>query len=170
MRGDIVAMLLYEAKQKPNIQYLVDNILSLSTNDIQNASTPLPWYKQALLIMKNRLTLESTTSYSNNSDPIGSTALWTYDNTFLKIDRGGEIEIKTNTPIWFQLNSPGVWIESLFSSTIDPILLTLPQSHNILKSQYLELYKQRINNLIHSSTIDMTQGISSKPPFTITRY
>lgn len=170
MRGDIVAMLKYEAKQKPNIQYLVDNILSMTTTDIENAITPLPWYKQALLILKNRLTLESTTIYSENIDPTGWTAKWFSEDTFLKIDRGGEIEIKTNTPIWFPDNSTGVWIESLFSSYIDPKLLTLHQTDIITKSQYITLYKQRINNLHHSSIIDMTNGQSSQPSFTITRH
>lgn len=170
MRGDIVAMLKYEAKQKPNIQQLIDNLPAMTTLDIQNAITPLPWYKQALLIMKNRMTIESTITYSNNIDPTGWTAKWFAEDTFLKIDRGGEIEIKTNTPLWFPDNSPGVWIESLFSNYIDPKLLTLHQTDIITKSQYISLYKERINNLSHSSTIDMTQGLSSKPSYTITRY
>lgn len=167
MRGDIVALLTYEAKVKPEVKKLIDNLTNMTTEDIMNAHVPLPWYKQALLIMKNRSMIQSSIQYGENIDPTGWTARWHAQDTEINIDRNNTIEIKPGTLIWFP-DDGGVWIESLYSNTIDPRLLTLKQQDILTKSQYMIAYKERLNKLIPDSIIDMTNNNS--PRFTITRH
>jgi hypothetical protein len=169
MRGDIVAMLHYEAKVKPEVKKLVDNIMNMTTQDIENAQVPLPWYRQALLILKNRTTIQSTITFGENADPLGWIARWHDVDSDLMIDRNNTIEIKTNTLVWFP-DSGGVWIESLFSQIIDPRLSTLHQTEILTKSQYMIRYRERLNGLVPESIIDLTNGASTAPRFTITRH
>jgi hypothetical protein len=175
MRGDMVAMLAYEAKNKPEIKELVDKIHELTIEDIQNAVVPLPWYRQALLLMKQReahaqlLARMNDVEIGKNTDPKGWTAKWHDTNTFINLERGNSVEIKTNTLIWFPEDG-GVWIETIFSNLIDAKLLTLKQTELMTKSQYMIAYRERINNLNHTSVIDMTAGTAAKPIFTITRH
>ncbi len=175
MRGDMVAMLAYEAKNKPDIKALVDKIHEMTIEDIQNAVVPLPWFRQALLLMKQReaharlMARMNDVEIGKNADPKGWVARWHDTDTFINLERGSSVEIRTNTLIWFPEDG-GVWIETIFSNMIDPRLLTLKQTEFMTKSQYMIAYRERINGLSHSSVIDMTNGTSAKPAFTITRH
>ena len=51
---DPIALLLSDAKRRPDIKALVDRIDDMTTEDINAAVVPLKWYREALHLLKAR--------------------------------------------------------------------------------------------------------------------
>lgn len=154
----LTKMLKYEASKKKEIAELVENIASLTDQDIETAKVPLPWYRQALYALRNEVN-ESTLVMSlmaslNNcivdgvvNDPMGTILVWVGPDTFLRIDRSNEVEVKTGELLF--LVNDGVWIETIFSKLVDPRILTetkfVEQSR---KSEYRVAFRNKVNRTI----------------------
>ena len=175
MRGDITKLLAYEATVKPEIKKLVDNLPNMTLEDIDNAQVPLPWYRDAMKRIKAQqahaawmANIDEYVTDGSVNDPMGWTATWDADKVSINLDRGS-VDVEFNTVVWFP-DSGGVWIETIFSNKIDPLLNNLRRTQYLSKSQYYTEYRKRINNLNPTSTIDLTNGTTEKPRFTIQRH
>jgi hypothetical protein len=151
MRGDMVAMLKYEATIKKDVQRAIDQIDTLSHEDIDRLTMPLPWYLVALHRMKTeREALDQTAMILSNTkdlinpDPIGWMAEWHHDNTYIQVTTAMSIEIKTGTLVFFP-EEGGVWIETTYCKQIDPRMANLPPIKLVAKTEYSKIYRERIN-------------------------
>lgn len=110
-------LLFYEAKQKPEIRKLVDNIMNLSDQDIMNAKVPLPWFRIALRELKEKKLKEiqtgslrmndpefhnfvlNNTKLSLRPDPNGDIYQWKGEPVFVQ-SGASQVEVKTNALLW----------------------------------------------------------------------
>lgn len=51
---DLISLLQYEARVKPHIKEYLDNIENYSESDIDTFNVPLPWFKQAFKLYKQK--------------------------------------------------------------------------------------------------------------------
>jgi hypothetical protein len=152
MRGDIVAMLAYEAKVKPEVADAISKIDTLSHEDIDRLTMPLPWYLVALHRMKDKLEeaarqalILNNTQYINNPDPMGWMAEWNYDDCYYQVTAAMSIEIKYGTLVWFPEDG-GVWIETTFVKHLDARMAGLKPIEQMAKTRYSETYRAKINS------------------------
>lgn len=179
---DIVALLRAEAKRKPAIAQLMNDVVDMTDEQIAALKVPLPWYRVALKKCRdlkiNAQTTERVSAIIANSvvevfinDTDGSMRQFTGDTQFIKVARGGDVEIKCGTLIWFPL-SGGVWIDTLFSSTIDPALGQSTFVGEINKQGYITARaEQRSKNAptnLQSTVVDGAP--TANPLFTIQRH
>lgn len=133
-------MLLYEAKQKPQIQALVERVYQLTDQEINDAEVPLPWFRTALRQMRDRRLLEDAlnthTRHDRVPDPEGNMKEWIGGEAWLDIGRGNQLLIRDGMLVWFP-HTGGVWIESIFIARFDPRLVyqTRPAGRKT-KSEY----------------------------------
>lgn len=151
MRGqDIVALLAYEAKRRPEIQQAMDNIDSLSDQDIENLVVPLPWYRQALRSMKARKEFEKLLNYptkiTHTPDSYGRIAIYKGENTDLK-HRASSLEIVTGFPVWFP-DSGGVWVDTVWFPVIPSALQNIPTGDHITFLGYKDALRSRRQAMI----------------------
>lgn len=171
MRGDLVEMLMYECKVKPAVAALVNQIDSMSHTDIENAVVPLPWYRTALLRLKDQNQSRAQEDrilanilYGVVPDPLGWMAEYTGDRSYFTITENSAIEVNTGTLVWFPMDG-GVWIETTFCRNIDVRMFELPPIKQVTKTEYTGIYRAKINGTMASiATIS-----GDKPLYTITR-
>jgi hypothetical protein len=152
MRGDMVAMLKYEATIKKDVQRAIEQIDTLSHEDIDRLTMPLPWYLVALHRMKTeREALDQTAMILSNTkdlinpDPMGWMAEWHHDNTYIQVTTAMSIEIKTGTLVFFP-EEGGVWIETTFVKQFDNRMAQLTPIAQMAKTRYSETYRAKINS------------------------
>jgi hypothetical protein len=127
MPRDILALLAYEAKRRPAIGQLVAEIDTLSEDEINAASVPLPWMRQALLLLKrNRAeaalaeSVEPFVIEGVVPDPLGEMRRWEAPDRYVKVGRS-YLEIKYGQMFWLDAN--GGWIDTIRLATVDPSLI-----------------------------------------------
>ena len=164
MFRDPIVLLKNEARQKPHIKELLDNVHLMSETDIKLAKV-LPWIKKALSDIKKIESAErqykNMLDYMSDKiidsklhDPMGETRKWLGDLEYIKMGTG-MVEIKPNQLIWFD-NKGGVWLDTIYSKIIDPKLLRYTQScGETSKLDYFGLERQRRN------------GTMDTPPHTV---
>jgi hypothetical protein len=144
-------MLDYEAKRRPALAALVDRIDLLDEATIR-AAPVMPWMRQALALLKQehrRDSLEASmdqwATHGQNPDPIGEMRRWEGMDTFVKVGRT-QLEICAGHLIWIAQN--GVWIDTIFSSLIDPLLFSNTCScGEVRRSEYMEAIRARTRQL-----------------------
>lgn len=154
MRRDIIQLLKYEANRKPEIKFLLDNVQFMSENDINQAKVPMLWYKKALLEVKKihkfnvvKEFVLSNVIDSTNEDPMGTILEWIGNNYFIKMGKTS-IEISSGKLLWLP-DTGGIWFETAFSATIDPIINEKTNSiGKSLKSAYTTKYKEFISLMV----------------------
>ena len=177
-RRSLTELLRTEARKRPEIAALIENIDNISNEEIMATKVPLPWFRKALIELKK----ESITKYFHEramrmiadqveevyvEDGVGSLRRWNGGKTFVALDRG-HLEINPNTLLWFPLTG-GVWIDTVFAKEIDTQLQTTQFIKQISKSGYAEEVKQqREKNLNGAGTI-LDSMPQDKPLFTIHR-
>lgn len=151
MRGDMVKMLEYEAKVKPEVANAINKIDTLSHEDIDRLTMPLPWYLVALHRMKHQKEKEAQEAMilanikdSVNPDPTGWMAEWNQGDCYYPVTQAMSIQIFPGTLVWFP-ESGGVWIETTFVKQFDDRMAALPPITQMTKTQYTEAYRARIN-------------------------
>ena len=95
------------------------------------------------------------------------------DTQFVKVSRGSMLEVKTGNLIWFPLTG-GVWIDTVFSEVIDPVLAQSTFIKEVTKSGYATAEAQRRCGSTGADTVPFTvvDGVSAPPSnsrFTIFR-
>ena len=172
MIRNTAVMLAYEAKRRPILAGLIDNIGSISVQDIDAAALPMKWMREALVALKDRhdktarlgmLTSANTDFIQDGRmpDPMGEMRQWIAGTTYVKLHRGSSIEVKTDDLVWLACRG-GIWIETIYSTMIDPVVMARTQSKGMVaKSAYMIAYKAKLAYL----TIDapMLMQTSSSP-------
>lgn len=151
MRGqDIVALLAYEAKRRPEIQQAMDNIESLNEQDIENLVVPLPWYRNALRAMKIRKELEKLlghpTKITHTPDSWGLIAIYQGTNTYLKAGVSS-LEIITGFPVWFP-DQGGVWVDTVWFPVIPSPLVGITTGDRMTFLSYKDALRTRRQAMI----------------------
>jgi hypothetical protein len=156
MRGQSITSLLeYEAKRRPEIQEMMDNLESMSDQDIERAVVPLPWFRQALRQLKGERLAEARrlaaelfangATLSVNPDPMGRTGYWGSNESWIPTTTGRtSILVKSNYPLWFP-DTGGVWIDTVF---INPIPDMVKGVQTTKDSSFLS-YKSEIRELLN---------------------
>jgi len=181
---DIVALLRAEAKRKPAIAQLMNDVVGMTDEQIAALKVPLPWYRVALKKCRDlKISAETTQRVSEIvsnavvevfiNDIDGTMRQFTGDTQFIKVARGGDVEIKYGTFIWFP-HAGGVWIDTLFSSTIDPKLAESTFIGDINKQGYINARaEQRSKNApvnVPGTVVDGAPSSNVNPLFTIQRH
>lgn len=139
---------MYEAKRRPEIQELVDKVDQLTDADIDAAVVPLPWFRQALKLVREKKIeaarnsrIEANIVLGVNPEKIGRVFLWPHDTTYVQTSAITTIELKFMEP-YFVLDDGGVYIGYSLFKMVDPRLLagTL-YGENKTKSDYHLEYK-----------------------------
>jgi hypothetical protein len=162
---NLLKYLEYEARVKPEIKALVDNLDNMSYDDIEKCKVPLPWFKKALSILKAQNDAKKQglaapgIRYGTNPDPLGQTAYWHYDPKFIKTATAMEVEITTGTLVWFPADG-GVWIESVFCKTVEPQMDSLVKLETCTKSEYMRKYKEATLKRVDGPTLPTTSYTS----------
>lgn len=151
MRGDMVAMLKYEATVKKDVADAIAKIDTLSHEDIDRLTMPLPWYLVALHRMKDQqeaaeqeAMILANIKDQVNPDPMGWMAEWNLPDCYYPVTKAMSIEIKTGTLVWFP-EEGGVWVETTFIKQFDDRMAQLKPIAQMAKTRYSETYRARIN-------------------------
>lgn len=154
MRGQsLTSLLAYEAKRRPEIQALVDNIMNLSDDQIDAAVVPLLWYKQALKQLRAQGGERSVDEYVNAHTVTGSvadiqgfTAIWEGEQQMMQTGPLAWVEVKHGFPVFFPTTG-GVWIDTLFAAQI-PVQLHGLTGQPMTRTAYMEVLRDRRNRLL----------------------
>lgn len=180
---DIVALLRSEAKRKPAIAELMERAADMTDAEIDVLKVPFPWYRKALkAVRSNQINAASMvrvkelvdqfTVDSRAPDPTGSMRRYTGDTQFITVSRGNMLEIKTGNLIWFPM-SGGVWIDTVFSNVVDPVLAQSTYVKEVTKSGYATAEAERRCGSTGAATVPFTVVDGVTPPanarFTIFR-
>jgi hypothetical protein len=147
MYRDTKSLLESEKKKKPEIAALFEQDLSLE--DIEALKIP-KWIRQALVKEKKQKMREADIMArmkivdSVNPEIYGEIRRWGCCDTFIRVDRGGAIEVKADKLI-FLPTTGGVWVETAFSAFVDPIVYrTQIITTNSSRTDYTMKYKQEL--------------------------
>lgn len=152
---DLLTLLNREAAKKPAIAALMVAAQNMSDAEIDALKVPLPWYRKALKIARNRRQFAEASVEINAiakevyiNDTMGTIRQWTGDPTFIGMSQGGDLEIKMNQFVWFPLDGSGVLIGTSFSKTVDQKLAQTVYVSEGSRSQYNEHERQRRSSTV----------------------
>ena len=180
---DVTALLKSEAKRRPEIQAMIDNIGQMSYSDIDRAKVPMKWYREALRKLKRaedgRIALQHTLkAMANNvvdssvADIEGTIRRWEGGAEFITVDRNGGLEVRTGALLFFPKEG-GVWIDTAFSQHIDPKLMNTSFVAAGTKSSYRTAISNKLQRdhpgMLSSTSVADDSIVSSNPLFTIHR-
>lgn len=157
----MISLLHYEARVKPEIKALVDRVDELTDEDIENAVVPLPWFRQALKLLRDQNAhnrnmdeiakranaIADLAIHSTAPDPLGHIAVWTDGDSYVFTSAQAQFLMTPGMLVWFP-DSGGVWIGTLFTKYIDPRLAALPRGDHISKSEFSRRCYDRMQKLL----------------------
>ena len=157
---DILSLLYTEAKRRPAIAEMMQQVHGMSDDEIAALKVPLPWYRKALKLVRDlkvdsetRTTLTASIIkqthlvYLNDSG-YGATRRWDHGDEFIEVSKSGTaIELKTGQFVWFP-ESGGVWIDTIFSPKIDPKLAHCTFVERNKRSDYQRMVVARRTNTL----------------------
>jgi hypothetical protein len=167
MKDPLISYLEYEAKNKPHIKKLVDNVHNMTDAEIDAADTPLPWFKIALKRMRDLQGADSVydfilnnTTFSQNDDIDGVTYRYLGEDFFARVSTGMEVEVKTGEVFWCP-KTGGAWIQETFCKTIPQQFRSCNFIGEMKKSGYISCYKDEISKRhgIEQSPESIPQGV-----------
>lgn len=164
MPRDLLSLLNYEARRRPELADLVTQaeLGMLDESAIAVAPVKLPWMRQALRMLNQKHEHEALTALVQQwvvdgltADPLGETRRWEGGSTFIQVGRT-QLQIEWGQLIWLQPN--GVWIDTIWSAVIDPLLLRQTAGCGMMRrSEYLAAVRDRARQLCPDSSIDVSQ-------------
>jgi hypothetical protein len=153
MSRNLDDLLEYEARRHPELANVIANLGNMTEADIKAVRLPLPWIRKTLLARKRNQerdllagSLDQWVIDGHTPDPMGEMRRWEASNTFIRVGRS-QLEIQYGHLIWLEANT--VWIDSIRSQVIDPLLLrhTISCGH-VRRSAYLEAVRVRSRQLM----------------------
>jgi hypothetical protein len=133
---------------------------------------PMKWYRVALKQLRKASQYKQTYAQTEAAmvghvvagvvaDPPGSIREWCSGSVFIEIEKG-QLEVRDGTLAWFP-NTGGVWIDTLFSSKIDPRFASSRFVRHSTKSEYsAELRAKR--NQSHANVPSTVDGEPQQNP------
>jgi hypothetical protein len=129
MRGDMVKLLLSEAKTRPDIAALVDRVENLTDAEIEAIKVPLPWFRTALRRLRAQRGATTLAAYIEQHvvdtlapDPEGWLHIWKGGAEFLPLGRGTAMDVQDGEPL-FLPDTGGFWLATAFAPDIPHSLL-----------------------------------------------
>lgn len=122
---DIVTLLHSEAKRRSKVAELLDRAPTLTDEEIASADVPLPWYRKALTLVRDRAkaaviaqSLDTDVSglvrHGHNPDPTGEIREYLGESIWV---RSGSSEIEVPYGKWcFFLHAGGIWVDTALCS------------------------------------------------------
>lgn len=163
-KRDPITLLQYEAKRQPELAAIIDRLPGMSEDDIKNCKVKLPWMRRALLELRQRKlhdamndTIITWAIDGRTPDPMGEIRRWTGDPVFVRVGRT-EIEIKPGELLWF--SADGVWIDSIHSRYVDPILAQCLPLGKMTRSEYLNAVRDRVRNMTVSPSVEVREPLA----------
>jgi hypothetical protein len=130
MRGDMVKMLLSEAKKRPEIAELVGRAGTLTDAEIAAAKVPLPWFRIALRRLRDQhgadqlwQLIERFVVDSVAPDPPGWLHIWQGGAVFLPLGRETAMDVRDGEPL-FLPDTGGFWLATAFSPNVPSVLVS----------------------------------------------
>lgn len=157
---DIVELLKYEAARRPDVAALVDRVSDLTDEDIGAVEVPLPWFRNALKVMRDRVRLADYSASLSieivyTPDPIGEVWRYTGIDRFMaaKVSRCGsfatttEIELKYDQMIW--CSSDHYWVESFYANGVPPtwFFQSALKISDMTRTKYIESCRARLEKM-----------------------
>ena len=150
----------YEAARRPELAALVANLDTMTEAEIETARVrALPWTARRFwcgngIVSEVRLaacTESADRTIGRMPDPVGEMRRWETSETFIRIGNG-QLEIHYGQLIWLE-TSGVVWIDSIRSHVIDPLLLrhTVSCGH-VPRTAYMAAVRARARQLIPCET------------------
>lgn len=150
MKHPLLGKLEYEARVKPEIKKLVDNVYNMTDEEIDAAQTPLPWFKQALKIMRDTAKqdefeawLLANAKYGETEDLDGTAFRYTGGDFFANAFTGMQVEVLTGEVFWCP-KTGGVWVQETFCKVIPQEFKSCTLVSEMKKSRYCNFYKEEI--------------------------
>ena len=156
------SMLAYEVKKNPVLADIYSNLSTVTFEDIENLKV-IKWIKQELTNKKRRDYVKSIMVVKDYvvEDQYGSVKRYERFDDFITVDRGGSVEIKSGKLLFFPENG-GVWIDTLFSKYIDPILYdTSLLTTRCSRTEYIRQYKDEQLRMYDHAPVLFTLGDDS---------
>lgn len=143
---NLLTLLEYEATRRPQLATMMANINQLSEEMIRGSELPLPWMRQALLQYKRDHTVPVIDAiHSSVPDPDGEMRQWVGEPAFVRVGPSS-LEVTDGQLVWLGPN--GIWIDSIFTPVIDPLLHTRTVSRGRMrKSAYHQAVRSRVQRL-----------------------
>ena len=148
MLRDLLVMLTYEIKRRPDLAQLAAQVDQLSAAQLRSADVAMPWMHEALVQLKLKHQVEGLAATADQwavdgtiADPMGVMREWQGGETYLRVGRT-ELLITPGTLIW--LDRQSLWIDTIQSHHIDPRL----HSQSVLRgrmtrTEYYQAVRQR---------------------------
>lgn len=166
MNRDLVKMLEYEAKRRPEIAEMMARE-SMTEDEIRTASVPLPWFRQALIMYFRRKTVDSLignhVTFGFNPNPVGNIMKWTGGETFVPINQKSEIQMKPGDLFWVG-DSGEVWLDTIQMEKLPEGVLDTGERRT--KVEYSALVRLNLEKRYAGLTVP---DLLPKPLFSISR-
>ena len=132
-----IDLLIYESKRRPEVRALMELAESgmLTDEELNAAKVPLPWYRKALRQLRDARLRDARLNVSMNNTlnamgafikdgtlapSKGVMMVYTGPTRFISMG-SSHIELVSGRPVFFP-RIGGVWIDTVFSRRIDPVL------------------------------------------------
>ena len=152
MSRNLLDMLDYEADRQPALAALIAQIDQLTEAEIRTAQVKLPWMRKALLLLKQEraqtvlgASLEPWIIDGHTPDPMGEMRRWEGADAFVPVGETS-LEVRCGQLLW--LDRTGVWIDTIHTSRIDPLIARNTVScGQVRRSDYLLAVRGRTKQL-----------------------
>jgi hypothetical protein len=149
---DIVSLLEYEAFRRPEIAEFLDGIAHVDDAAIDAFPVPLPWYRKAMKILRDRknyakrsVEIEKDIVTGTVADPSGTAYEYRGPTAFYSIG-SNDLQVNEGTLI-FAPDSGGLWIDQIFSKVPDPRLMAQAVAVGTMTlNAYNNAYRDRLRN------------------------
>jgi hypothetical protein len=169
---DIKAMIDYQAKRNPVLCSMLDNIDDYTKEEIEAERFP-KWIRLHLFRMKDDTAFRARLEDSGVFDRIVQTTVpdtnglvyqWTGADFWVKISGNrGDVFMRSGDLVFYP-ETGGMWINTLYSSTIDPRLRTAQRIGKRSKSEYGRDFQDMLQDRYRAHnlpTIDLTGSAPS---------
>lgn len=131
----LINLLQYEATRKPKVADLVARAADLTDEEIATADVPLPWFRKALVELRQKMKDEAffaSISFADIEpyvtdgyveDGLGDIRRWQGGDQWVNLPRDNQLLVKEGMLMWFPV-SGGVWIDSVFVANPAGFLVT----------------------------------------------
>lgn len=146
----LIDLIRYEGRKRPEIGAMLARAADLSDEEIAAAKVPLPWFRNGLkearrIGQQDRLRASVTewAEFGVSPEQTGLLAYWNGADCEVRTDRDVVITVTTGEPLFFP-TAGGVWIDTLYSKTIDPRLT--PGGVSCSRNHYREVHRDWVTS------------------------